>query len=150
MLHIKKLKLQNIRKHEHLTMDFDDSASAAHLLIGKNGDGKTSILRSIAMGLCNESDANLLLRKGGGRIIRHGSDKGSIGVELSDRNGKDKYSIHTKIDESEGFEKVSQTFKKNGRTIKSATFPWDKIFIARIRPNNENSGDQGLSGVFRL
>ena len=66
MLQVKKLKLENIRKHERLEVDFDDSSSVAHLLIGKNGDGKTSVLRSIAMGLCNESDANLFAAKSRG------------------------------------------------------------------------------------
>ena len=129
MLYIKKLKLQNIRKHEELTMDVDDS-SGTHILIGKNGDGKTSVLRSLAMGLCDQFASTQLLGKSKHPIISHGRKSGSITLELEDAGNGKRYAIHTKIHQSGNSEGISQTFKENGRALKAMDFPWNKIFVA--------------------
>ena len=129
MLYIKKLKLQNIRKHEELTVDVDGSSST-HILIGKNGDGKTSVLRSIAMGLCDQSASTQLLGKSKHPIISHGRKSGSIALELGNAENGRRYAIHTKIRQSGNSEVISQTFKENGRALKATDFPWNKIFVA--------------------
>jgi len=49
-MYIKKIEITNIRCIDHFEMTFDHPAGW-HVLIGDNGSGKSSILRSIALGL---------------------------------------------------------------------------------------------------
>ena len=55
-MYIKRVKLTNIRCFEKLEIDFDRPGSSV-LLLGDNGDGKSTILKSIAIGLCDEGSA---------------------------------------------------------------------------------------------
>lgn len=48
-MYIKKIEIKNIRSIEHFTMEFSEGREAGwHVLIGDNGAGKSSIVRSIA------------------------------------------------------------------------------------------------------
>jgi hypothetical protein len=58
-MHIRKVTLENIRSIDFFEMEFDKPAGW-HVLIGDNGAGKSSILRSIALGLIGPSDAQAL------------------------------------------------------------------------------------------
>ena len=53
------------------------------LLLGDNGTGKTSLLRCIAMGLCDETGASGLLTELSGNVIRDGCHKAEIGLQLA-------------------------------------------------------------------
>lgn len=72
------------------------------LILGNNGTGKTSILRSIAMSLCDETGASGLLSELPVDVIRHGCQKAAIEIELvSTLQPNDKHTIVTTFARSE-------------------------------------------------
>lgn len=65
-MYISKIALTNIRGFRHLELEFPTNQA---LIIGKNGTGKTTLLRMIALALCPESDAHSLLTEPAGSYI---------------------------------------------------------------------------------
>ena len=61
MMYITKIKLKDVRCYEAAEIDFGKSGSSL-VICGDNGSGKTSVLRSIALGLCDRISAGALLR----------------------------------------------------------------------------------------
>ena len=59
-----------------------------------------------------------------------GKNLGRFLLSLIEKRNRTQYEIYTKIEKNGKNEKVSQSFKKNGRSIKSESFPWSKIFVA--------------------
>ena len=51
---VQRLTLQNVRGFDKLDLELNGTSA---LVIGDNGDGKSTVLRSLAMGLCDESSS---------------------------------------------------------------------------------------------
>lgn len=104
------------------------------MIVGDNGDGKSTLLRSIAMGLCDESSASALHRELSGDFVRHGKKTGIIEIWLA--KGNRKYLIRTEIKSFRAFERVEQKVydvTRRPRSSKALTpdnFPWGKIFVS--------------------
>ena len=135
---IHRVQLKNVRCFEHLDLRLHGGSA---LIVGDNGDGKSTVLRSIAIGLCDESSAAALFRELPGDFIRHSSRKQSatISIELSrDGVAHSEYEIRTTIKELKAFEKVEQeTFdisKPRRKKIKETNFPWEDIFASGYGP----------------
>lgn len=132
-MYISGIKLKNIRCFKDFNIDFEKKRESI-LLAGDNGDGKSTILRSIAMGLCDESSAAGLLRELESDFICKGEKEGSILIQLVDK--KNIYEIETKIIKTTAlFERVSQKYKLvndkgKRREINEDEFPWDDIFVS--------------------
>lgn len=131
-MYITEVSLKNIRCFDELTIDFAKLGSSI-LIAGDNGDGKSTILRSIAMGLCDESSAAALLRELPGDFVRKNTTRGVISVSLQMKNRR-RYKIETSIAYSEAFERVQQRLfnyvnGKWGRIKEPEDFPWDAIFV---------------------
>ena len=91
------------------------------LILGDNGTGKTSLLRSIAMCLCDETAASGLLTELTGPFISHGCDKATIELVLKSDEGTD-YTITTTLTQTDSTtEEVKQEIKPSG-------FPRAKLF----------------------
>lgn len=58
-MYIKSLEIKNVRSVQHFTMEFE-KPEGWHVIIGDNGTGKSTILRSIALGLIGPTDAQAL------------------------------------------------------------------------------------------
>jgi predicted ATP-binding protein involved in virulence len=56
-MYINKIKIQNIRSISHLEMTFDDNHAGWHVLIGDNGTGKSTVIKSIALALIGANEA---------------------------------------------------------------------------------------------
>ena len=105
---IESLHIENIRCFESLTILFDKLHENTSLLVtGDNGDGKSTILRCIAMGLCDQASFSALLRELPGEFIRKSSNNGKITIDLVE--GNNKYRIKTKLESLKSFEGVTQT-----------------------------------------
>ena len=87
------------------------------LLLGDNGTGKTSLLRCIAMCLCDETGASGLLTELSGNVIRDGCKKAEIELQLvSATEPTSSYKITTTLRKTDSnTESLKQTIKpKNG------------------------------------
>ena len=86
------------------------------LILGDNGTGKTSLLRAIAMGLCDETGSSGLLTEMSGEIIRTGSRKAIIEIKLvSSTDLSLAFTITTTFRKNDdGNEDVRQEVKSNG------------------------------------
>ena len=64
-MYIKKIVLKNIRCFENAEIEFDLSGPKPPwaIIVGDNATGKTTLLRSIALGLCDEAGAEGLIKK---------------------------------------------------------------------------------------
>lgn len=120
MFYISRIKLTDIKCFEKVEIDLSlptpDNASWT-LLLGDNGTGKTSLLRSIAMCLCDQTGASGLLTELSGNIIRNGRKKAEIELQLvSATEPNETYTITTTFQTNDSTtEGVKQTIKpKNG------------------------------------
>ena len=107
---ILKLRLVNIKCFEEIEIPFesvDGNARDWSLFVGDNGQGKTTILRSLAMGLCDDDWAAALRSELDGEFLRWKKKEGSIEVCLKDSGGK-KYTIKTLIRLEGNNESISQ------------------------------------------
>lgn len=89
-MYVKRVQVENIRGIQELDLDLStgEESPKATLLIGKNGTGKSSILRSIVLGLIDTFDANALLAEQlGGSFVSRGWKEGNINVEYVDDHG---------------------------------------------------------------
>lgn len=86
---ISKVTIENIRCFEHLVIDFNSNQRAKDFLviIGDNGVGKTTVLRSIALGISEQSGSAGLIDELEGDWIRSGQESASIRIDLEPYSG---------------------------------------------------------------
>jgi predicted ATPase len=124
-LYITKIYLENIRSFKELTIDLLSGTDLSRwaLILGDNGVGKTTVLRCIAMGLCDETSASALLKEIPGDMIRDGAANATIRIELTtDVTSSGGHFTKTTLSKSSsGDVNVKQEF--------SEKFPWQKIFV---------------------
>lgn len=77
---INKLVLKNIRCFRELTLELNGESA---VLVGDNGDGKSTVLRSLAMGLVDDSSSAALFRELYGGSVQDGRRSGAIEVEFT-------------------------------------------------------------------
>jgi predicted ATP-binding protein involved in virulence len=79
-MYIKKVEIENIRSISKFSMEFEKPAGW-HVIIGDNGSGKSSLLKSIAISLLGEMQANGL-RIDWMKWLKKNGNSGLIKVEL--------------------------------------------------------------------
>src|ERR1700744_1099498 len=80
---ITRIQLRNIRGFRELNLDLSDAEEKPRkrtVLIGKNGTCKTSLLRAIAIGLADRTDASYLSSEPVGGLVSEGCEEGIIKV----------------------------------------------------------------------
>jgi energy-coupling factor transporter ATP-binding protein EcfA2 len=127
---ISRIELCNIRCFESVTLDFHqhDRLQRWTMLLGDNAVGKSTLLKSLALGLCNESEAAALIQAMPGEILREGTTDGFITIHLMDESQTEQtkpYTITTTITKAspEAPETIRQT------TEPADSFPWSDIFV---------------------
>lgn len=141
-MYIKKISLRNIRCFKKFEMEFDINGekSPFALILGNNATGKTTLIKSIALGMCDESSAASLMKEADAGYIRDGMKRGSITIELQ-RNKKGKiYRIQTKLIKEHSWERLSQ--KINDRK----NFPWEELFVCGYGAGRGTSGTGDITG----
>lgn len=127
-MYIKKITLKNICCFENLEIELSPQRDLGNwlLLLGDNGVGKTSVLRSIAMGLCLESDVSALLSELYGDMVRYQSDDaiGQIYIEFDKQQNSKSLFIKTKIKNI-----GSGNYKVTQETYPRTEFPWSEVFV---------------------
>ena len=134
--YIERLILKNIRCFKHLDIRFKKRGESI-VVVGDNGDGKSTILRSLAIGICDQSSASALFRELHGECVRTGSSKGTIEVELKGR-GREHFRIVTTINTLKAFERVDQKLYSitgnRRKLLDQDEFPWERIFASGYGP----------------
>ena len=134
---VTRLHLSDVRGFSDLDIDFGDKGASA-LITGDNGDGKSTVLRALAMGLCDQLGASGLLSELPGDFIRYGRKKALISIELLATGGS-RYKIDTEVDELGKMERIRQkTFSKPSKkrsgdwilVTGDNLFPWSELFGA--------------------
>ena len=134
---ILKLRLENIKCFEEIEISFENGHDGARnwsLFVGDNGQGKTTILRSLALGLCDKEGASALRSELHGEFLRRGKDEGSIQICLKDEDDNEKYTVKTSIrledDEESIYQEVSPGDCVGGKKNKgkAENFERNKIF----------------------
>ena len=108
---ISKLRLKNIKCFEDIELSFKDGRGGVKnwsIIVGNNGWGKTTILRSLAAGLCDKEGASALLAELRGGFLRREETKGYIEVCLKDTDKGKEYTIKTQIEREGDNESISQ------------------------------------------
>ncbi len=117
-MYLSRIVLQNVRGFEEFEMvlpqSTDNHASWA-VILGDNGTGKTTLLRSIAMGLSGASGASSLLSELYGEWLRTPGKPAIITLELQDSDaGRKTHKIVTTVDHSASGEyEIKQTNGKD-------------------------------------
>lgn len=86
-MYISRIRLENIRGFRELEIDLsgrDGVPRKRTVIIGKNGTCKTSVLRAIALGLCDLADANALLSEPIGALVHRGANEGKVEMTFED------------------------------------------------------------------
>ena len=99
-MHISRIKLNDIRGIKNLELRLSDRArsQASTILIGRNGTGKSSILRALVLGLATAPEATALIaEKFGSPVVTVGESKGLIEIDLVDDSGNLVYSSSKEI-----------------------------------------------------
>ena len=153
-MYITSLYLKNIKCFKELTYEFEDNKRASLLIAGDNGDGKSTILRSIAISLCDQWSAAGLLRELSGEFIRDGSKDGVIKLGLF-ISSKKRFEIITRIRlDSKGtyeypWRKINQVYKtKKPEPIKESDFDWEDVFATAYGSGLRTVGTQDFQHYF--
>ena len=146
MLYVSRVELKNFRCFENVTIEANLGAPFAPwtLLTGDNASGKTTLLKAIALGLCDRSSAAGLLRESDSGYIRYGEDSATIKIHLVDRvNGRveDKYQVETTLTRlNPQLENLEQ------KTEPREEFPWNRIFVCGYGAGRGTSGTGDIAG----
>ena len=154
-MYMSRVLLKNIRCFEQLEIEFEKRGSSI-IVTGDNGDGKSTLLRSVAMGLCDESSAAALLRELSGDFVRKGEDEAIIDIFLVDNKYR-QFRIETIIRSQKAYEKVKQRlYVKPGRNsekfleAEEDTFPWQRIFVSSYGAGIRTNGTADFQHYFAV
>lgn len=103
-MYITRIRLDHIRGFRELDLQVRDKDRKPRLrtvIIGMNGTNKTTLLRCIAIGLCEREQANALLTEEIGRLISEGSQRATITIELSPGGSRRPVRISTRLQRKE-------------------------------------------------
>jgi predicted ATP-binding protein involved in virulence len=146
-LFISKVEIKNIKCFKDLILDFNHRhIDRWTMLLGDNAIGKSTLLKCIALGLCNASDAAALTRisEMNSEFIRTGETQASITIELQrsklSKNARKKYRITTTItkDATGTSEEISQEVNTPSPDEK---FPWADIFVCGYGASRSQAAD---------
>ncbi len=121
-LYIQELELLNIRCFSRIKIDFSHNKFISNTIsiLGDNSSGKSTILKAVALSLCNESESIALIKSLEGSLISNGEKFGVIRAKLVDSKTNEIYRIEKEITKTEdGDERIRQ----------SSTLPKSKVFI---------------------
>jgi len=131
-LRIRRLHLKNIRCFEDFTLDLaseSDQPILLTMILGDNASGKSTLLRSIALGLSSESEASALIKQLPGSLVRRGAEEGSLKLELFDPKSSRELTITTRILRN------GTTDERVRKETEPDPFPWEDVFVCAYGTN---------------
>ena len=147
-LYIREVYIKNVRCFEDQPFDFGKEGGVLNwiMFLGDNSTGKSTLLRSIAIGLCDQSSAAGLLKESDEGYIRRGASEATIIITLHDPDSsKKEYQIETTITR-EGTEKTGTYEVVRQETNPEINFPWRSIFACGYGAGRGVSGTGDIAG----
>lgn len=148
MLHLSGVQLENVRCFEKLDIALGNSTHPTGwtLILGDNATGKSTLLRSIAMGLCDEASAAGLLKESDEGYIRRGANKARINVALYDpQSPKKTFRITTDVIREEQRRGIFADRVKQRTNPPGSQFPWDDLFVSGYGAGRGVTGTEDIS-----
>ena len=143
MFYINKIRLLRIRGFKNLVIDLDAKNNKPRLntlIVGKNGTGKTTLLRCITIGLCDVADSNALVAENIGQLVSEKEPNAEIEIELkSIEESPTKINIKTIIEKSNGKE-----------TVKDKIVDLDSILVCGYGAGRANEGSSEQFRSYRI
>ncbi len=138
-----RLRLAGIRGFRELEVDLRDEAGRPRkslLIIGQNGTCKTTLLRAIAIGLCDGSDANALAALPHGGFVSRDAESAKIKLDLADPEGIEAERRDLKLSRS-GPKEYVEVFKA-GRGIAAGEVVWPDLFACGYGAGRYGAGGE--------
>ncbi len=153
-MYISEIKIINIKCFEEFYINLEKKSEPIlwTTILGDNATGKTTLLRSIALGLCDQASSAALIKELAGDLLRWDTLKtkdgyrGEIQITLKKEAENNKYIITTEIIKKTKYspEEVYQ------RTKPEKFFPWDDIFICGYGANRATPADTSFGKYISL
>lgn len=142
---IKKVIIDNIRCFKHLEIDLSNNEGVVDwaVFLGDNGVGKTTIMRSIALCLCEESGAAGLLDELHSDWIRKESPTKQAKIRIEFERSKD-YSKIPFIETQIKFSKFGEVEVTQTTEPKKSKF-WNELFVCAYGANRRQYGTTSYS-----
>ena len=152
-MHLSRVQLRNVRCFERLDIRLGGGPHPPGwtVIVGDNATGKSTLLRSIAMGLCDEASAAGLLKESDEGYIRRGAAKAQIKLSLYDPAAPSKqYQITTEVLREVKRREVFVD-RVRQRTIPSGPrFPWEELFVSAYGAGRGVTGTGDVSSYSAL
>lgn len=150
-MYISRVLVKNVRCFEELEIKFDLNSSSPPwaMIVGDNATGKTTLLRCIAIGLCDESSAASLLKETEEGYNRRGAkEPAEIIIRLSDPHESEKPLEIKTIIEKFSYDGAKRDYIERVRqeTDPLDNFPWTKLFICAYGAGRGTSGTGDIAG----
>ncbi len=147
MLRVVRVQLKNVRCFRELDVELPRSGGGWTMFVGDNATGKSALLRSIAMGLCDEASAAGLLKESDEGYIRRGSHSATITIHLrDDENPRRDFKIHTEIRRSwKGQKRIFRDLVRQRTSPAREDFPWNELFVSGYGAGRGVSGAGDIS-----
>lgn len=143
-MYLSRVHLKNIRCFKNLVIEFDLTGGQLPwtMILGDNASGKTTLLRSIAIGLCDETSASGLLREAEEGYIRRGEDTARISLRFKPSlKSRTTFAINTEI------QKVKNgNYERLRHTRVTKELPWNRMFACAYGAGRGTSGAGDIAG----
>ncbi|KHD08573.1 hypothetical protein PN36_02115 [Candidatus Thiomargarita nelsonii] len=134
-MYLSKVTFKNVQGFENLTIDFmgnHNNVQMSSLFLGNNSAGKTAFLRSLALGMCDETGAAGLIENFRWAFIRQGEKEAIVNIEFMSPHGQ--YRIVTVVKRISTQERLRQQYyhlseTQQMREIPPEDFPWQNLFV---------------------
>lgn len=134
-MYLSKATFKNVQGFENLTINFMDNPNnvrMSSLFLGNNSAGKTAFLRSLALGMCDETGAAGLIDNFRWAFIRQGEKEAVVNIEFMSHQGQ--YRIVTAVKRISTQERLRQQYYHLSETqpmreISPEDFPWQNLFV---------------------
>ncbi len=134
MLYLSRVQLYNVRCFDTLDIALGGPGiepAGWNLILGDNATGKSTLLRSIAMGLCDEASAAGLLKESDEGYIRRGETKATIVISLHDPNESGKeFRITTEVHRDIKGRGIFADRVRQDTNPPDTGFPWETLFVS--------------------
>ena len=147
MLYVSRVRLENVRCFDNVEIQLDNPSGTANwvVFVGDNATGKSTLLRSIALGLCDEASAAGLLKESDEGYIRRGKKRARITIWLHDFNRSRSFRIETTVTRKFGKRGIFSDVVRQSIDPKDQDFARHELFVSGYGAGRGVSGAADIS-----